>query len=81
MTKRKTLPISQTIAALANRLPIGPLLAPRKSPPTEQPPELFFDELTPTPDQVIKWLEGLGWWGYLEKGEPGETRGIEVRRG
>jgi len=45
----------------------------------DQPRELFFNELGPTPEQAIKWLQDLGWWGYLKKGEPGESRGIEVR--
>lgn len=81
MTKKKTTPIKDTKAAKDNRTTnesitanIAPLLAPRPV-----PHELFFDELGFTPEQLIKRLEDLGWWGYLEKGEIGEKRGIEVR--
>lgn len=73
MTKRKTLPIKDTIAALANRLPIGPLLAPR--------PAANFDKLGLDDIELIKQLEKRGYWGYIFWDAPdGTERVIEVKR-
>lgn len=69
--------IKNTVGAIANRLAIGGLLAPRRV-PVEPPAN--FDKLGLDDIELIKELEKRGWWGYLEKGEPGETRGIEVRQ-
>lgn len=76
MTKRKSTAVKDTVGAAGNRLAIGDLLTPRPGP--VEPPA-YFDNFGPDDIQLIKRLEELGWWGYLEKGEPGETRGIEVR--
>jgi len=74
MTKKKA--IKDTQGAKDNRATdesiaanVGPLLAPR-----------HFDNLGLDDIELIRQLEKRGWWGFLEKGPEGETRGIEVRQ-